>query len=51
MGVVSRRWMWVESIGVVVKRYIDYPSYYSCICSFLQQHSYFLFIFKKVFLS
>ena len=24
MGVVSRRWMWVESMGVVVKRYIDY---------------------------
>ena len=24
MGVVSRRWMWVESIGVVVRRYIDY---------------------------
>ena len=24
MGVVSRRWMWVESMGVVVRRYIDY---------------------------
>ena len=24
MGVVSRRWMWVESVGVVVRRYIDY---------------------------
>ena len=23
MGVVSRRWMWVESMGVVVRRYID----------------------------
>ena len=22
--VVSRRWMWVESMGVVVRRYIDY---------------------------
>ena len=22
MGVVSRRWMWVESMGVVVRRYI-----------------------------
>ena len=22
MGVVSRRWMWMESMGVVVKRYI-----------------------------
>ena len=24
VGVVSRRWMWVESMGVVVRRYIDY---------------------------
>ena len=24
MGVVSRRWMWVEYMGVVVRRYIDY---------------------------
>ena len=24
MGVVSRRWMWVESMGVVVRRYIYY---------------------------
>ena len=24
MGEVSRRWMWVESTGVVVRRYIDY---------------------------
>ena len=23
VGVVSRRWVWVESRGVVVKRYID----------------------------
>ena len=45
MDVVSRRWMWVESmgviVGVVVRRYIyifphiTYP-YSSCICSFLQ---------------
>ena len=21
MGVISRRWMWVESMGVVVRRY------------------------------
>ena len=39
--VVSRRWMWVESMGVVVRRYIDYIPhitypYSSCICSFLQ---------------
>ena len=26
MGVVSRRWMWVESMGVVVRRYIDFLS-------------------------
>ena len=52
MGVVSRRWMWVESMGVAtgcgckeVYRFphITYP-YSSCICSFLQQHPYFLFI-------
>ena len=24
MGVVRRRWMWVESIDVVVRRYIEY---------------------------
>ena len=24
MGVLSRMWMWVESMGVVVRRYIDY---------------------------
>ena len=58
MGVISRRWMWVESIGVVsgcgckeVYRFphITYP-YSSCICSFLQQHPYFLFIKKNFFL-
>ena len=46
MGVISRRLMWVESMGVVVRRYIDYlilliHIYSSCICSFLQQHPYF----------
>ena len=25
MGVVSRRWMWVESMGVVVRRYTVEP--------------------------
>ena len=40
--------LWVWLLGVVVRRYIDflnttYP-YSSCICSFLQQHPYFLFI-------
>ena len=24
MGVVSRRWVWVESMGVVARRYIDF---------------------------
>ena len=24
MGVLSRRWVWVESMGVVVRRYIDF---------------------------
>ena len=37
-------------MGVVVRRYIDFlilliPIYSSCICSFLQQYPYFLFIF------
>ena len=54
MGVVSRMWMWVKSMGVVVRRYIDYfilliPTYSSCVCSFLQQHPYFLFIFFRFF--
>ena len=54
MGVVSRRWMWVESMGVVVRRYrlphITYP-YSSCICSFLQQHPYPCSFFNNVFRS
>ena len=24
MGVVNRRWVWVESMGVVVRRHIDF---------------------------
>ena len=54
MGVVSRRWMWVESMGVIVKRYIDFLILLiltPLVCSFLQQHPYFLFIFKNVFRS
>ena len=52
MGVVSRRWMWVESMSVVVRRYIDYfilliPT--PLVCSFLQQHPYFVFILKMFF--
>ena len=52
MGVVSSRWMLVEYMGVVVRRYIDYlilliPTLVY-ICSFLQQHPYsciYLFFF------
>ena len=46
--------LWVWLLGVVVRRYIDflahttYP-YSSCICYFLQQHPYFLFILKMFF--
>ena len=38
----------MESMGVVVSRYIDYLIFSSCICSFLQQHPNFLFIFYKI---
>ena len=51
MGVVIRRWVWLETIGVVSGcfphiTYI-YP-YSTCICSFLQQHPYFFFHFVKM---
>ena len=64
MGVVSRRWEWVESmgvvsrkcmclVGVVVGRYIDFlilPIPTPLVSAlFLQQHPYFLFIFKMFF--
>ena len=57
MGVVSRRWMCVESMGVAsgcgCKEVYRFPRitylYSFCICSFLQQHPYFLFIFTNVF--
>ena len=43
VGVLSRRWVWVESMGVVS----------GCGCKevylFLQQHPYFLLIKKNVF--
>ena len=48
--------LWVWLLGVVVRRYVyrfphtTYP-YSSCICSCLQQHPYFLFIFLNVFRS
>ena len=49
--------LWVCLLGVVLRRYIDFLKllipiiylYSSCISSFLQQHPYFLFIFKNVF--
>ena len=42
--------LWVWLLGVVVRRYIDFlilliPTPLVYICSFLQQHPYFLFIF------
>ena len=44
--------LWVWLLGVVVRRYrfphTTYP-YSSCICSFLQQHPYFLLIFLMFF--
>ena len=59
MGVVSR--MWVESMGVAsgcgckeVYRFphITYPySSCTCICSFLQQHPYVLFVHLKKYFS
>ena len=49
MGVVSRMWMWVESMGVVVRRYIDYfilliPTYSSCIYLFFFAAASLLFV-------
>ena len=47
--------LWVWLVGVVVRRYIyrfphiTYP-YSSCICSFLQQDPYFLFIFGILYM-
>ena len=59
VGVVSRRWEWVESMGVATgcgcKEVYRFPHttypYSSCISSFLRQHPYFLFIFLNVFIS
>ena len=50
MGVVIRRWVWLESIGVVSGCFphITYIPYCTCICSFLQQHPYFFFHFVKM---
>ena len=50
MGAVSRRWVWVESMGVVVRRYIDFlilliptPLVSALFCSSIPS---FFFIFK-----
>ena len=48
--------LWVWLLGVVVRRYIDFlilliPTPLVYICSFLQQHPYFLFIVLNVFCS
>ena len=57
MGVVNRRWMWVEYMGVDSGCGCKEDPYSSCtysswICSFLQQHPYFcsLFMFSFLFL-
>ena len=46
--------LWVWLLGVVVRRYIDFlilliPTPLVYICSFLQQHPYFLLILKMFF--
>ena len=57
MGVVSKRLVWLVgsmcgATGCGCKEVYRFPHttypYFSCICSFLQQHPYFLFI-KKMF--
>ena len=57
VGVVSKRWVWLVGVGgiygcgckeVYIFPHSTYP-YSSCICSFLQQHPYFLFIFLLFF--
>ena len=41
--------LWVWLLGVVVRRYIDFLILLSFICTFLQQHPYFLVHFFKCF--
>ena len=54
MGVVSRRWVWLVGVGVVVRRYIDflilliYP-YSSCIVLFCSSIPTFCSFFKMFF--
>ena len=55
MGVMSRRWVWLVGVGGIYgcKEVYRFPHstypYSSCICSFLQQHPNFLFIFLMFF--
>ena len=51
MGVVSRRWVWVESMGVVVRRYIYRFTPTTPLVSAFLQHPYLLFIKKNIFCS
>ena len=50
MGVVIRRWVWLESIGVVSGCFphITYISLLHLYLFFLQQHPYFFFHFVKM---
>ena len=50
MGVVIRRWVWLESIGVVSGCFphITYISLLLLYLLFLQQHPYFFFHFVKM---
>ena len=53
MGVVIRRWVWLECIGVVVRRHMDFlilliPIYSTCFCSFFAAA--FLYAFCLLFL-
>ena len=47
MSVVSRRWMWVESMGVVVRRYIDFLILLTPLVSVLFAAASLLFVNKK----
>ena len=44
LGVVVRRYMYIDFLIL-----LSYP-YSSCICSFLQHHPYFLFIFLEMYI-
>ena len=41
--------LWVWLLGVVLRRYIDFLIYSSCICTFWQQHLYFFCSFFQMF--